>query len=89
MASKILAALFWLVGALLQVYAISTGGWAWVVPGAAALAAVLVGLDLATHRSLVAANLALVRTVLHVLSAATVAATCMYWLGMLLATRGG
>ena len=89
MAGKILAGVFWLVGALLQAYAVSTGGWAWVVPGAAALAAVLVGLDLAAHRRLVATDLALVRTLLHVLSAATVAATCMYWLGMLLLARGG
>ncbi|MDF1556002.1 MAG: hypothetical protein P1P84_23205 [Deferrisomatales bacterium] len=89
MAGKILAGVFWAVGALLQAYALSTGGWAWVVPGAAALAGLLVGLDLAAHRPLVAIDLALVRTLLHVLSAATVAATCMYWLGMLLLTRGG
>ena len=89
MARKILAGVFWLVGAGLQVYAVTTGGWAWVVPCAAALAALPVGLDLAAHRKVVATDMALARALLHVLSAATVAATCMYWLGMLLLTRVG
>lgn len=89
MAGKILAVVFWVSAGLLQVYAVSIGGWAWVVPGAAALAALLVGLDLATHRTLVATDLHLLRTVLHVLSAATVAATCMYWLVALLRARSG
>jgi hypothetical protein len=89
MAGKILAGVFWLVGALLQAYAVSVGGWAWVVPGAATLAALLVGVDLANHSALVTADFALARTLLHVLSAATVAATCMYWLGVLLLRRGG
>ena len=89
MAGKILAVVFWVSAGLLQLYAVSIGGWAWVVPGAAALAALLVGLDLATHRTLVATDLHLLRTVLHVLSAATVAATCMYWLVALLRARSG
>lgn len=89
MAGKILAVVFWVGAGLLQLYAVSIGGWAWVVPGAALLAALLVGLDLATHRKLVATDLHLVHTLLHVLSAATVAATCMYWLVALLRARSG
>ena len=89
MAGKVLVSIFWALGVLLQAYAVAAGGWAWVVPAAALLAAVLVGLDLRSHRKLVVADLSLARTLLHVLSAATVAATCMYWLGVLLLTRGG
>lgn len=89
MAGKILAIVFWISAGLLQTYAVSVGGWAWVIPGAAILAAVLVGLDLASHRKLVATDTHLVRTLLHVLSAATVAAACMYWVGMLLHSRSG
>ena len=88
MAGKILAGVFWVVGALLQAYAISAGGWAWLVPGAAVAAAALVALDLAGHRKLVTTDWELARTLLHVLSAVTVAASCMYWLGILILTRG-
>ena len=88
MAGKILAGAFWVLAAVLQGYAIATGGWAWLVPGAAALAAVLVAADLTTHRKLVATDWDLARALLHVLSAATVAASCMYWLGVLVLSRG-
>lgn len=64
------------------------GGWALLVPAAVVVALALIALDLLVHRELVAPDWALLRAVLHVLSAVAFAASSMYWLGMLILGRG-
>jgi hypothetical protein len=89
MAGRILVCVFWVVGAGLIGYAIANGGWTLLVPAAVLVALALFGLDLALHRKLVAFDWPLLRTLLHLLSAVAVAATCMYWLGVVILRRGG
>ncbi len=84
MAGKIVFPLFWGLGALLVVLTARTGGWALVVPAAVAVTATVFALDLVRHREIVTFDQDLARTAAHVLSAAAIAASCMYWLGLVL-----
>lgn len=80
MAKKILPILFWLIAAALVVYGLLLAGWALVVPGAAVLSALIFAADVKRHRHLVALDRELAHTFLNLVSAAALAAACMYWL---------
>lgn len=84
MARKILSVLFWVVGAFLVGLALYHGGKALVVPGAVLVTLILFALDLYRHRALTVYDRDLLRTLLHVLSAVALAASCLYWLALLL-----
>jgi len=89
MAGKILSGAFWGLGVFLLTLSVRAGGWDLLVPGATAAVAVAFGLDLLSHRALVSLDRALAQTFAHVLSAATLAAFCLLWLGRLLVGAGG
>ena len=88
MAKKILPVVFWGVGAALVVYGFVVSGWALVVPGATVLSALIFGADLKRHRHLVTFDRELTHTFLNLVSAAALAAACMYWLSLLLFLKG-
>ena len=88
MAGKILSILFWLGSAVLLGFALLSGGWALVVPASTFVALVVFAVDLNRHWEIMTLDLALVRTLLHVLSAVTLAASILYWLASMLLARG-
>ncbi|MDW7711344.1 MAG: hypothetical protein SCH98_12810 [Deferrisomatales bacterium] len=89
MAGVILSGLFWAVALGLQVYSVRAGGWSLLVPAAAAAALAAVGLDMLAHRRLVKLDREFARTLLHVLSAVTLAAFSLLWLVRLLGHAPG
>lgn len=84
MAGKVVFPLFWTLGVILVGLALWAGGWALVVPAAVVVAAGVFGLDLVRHREIVTFDRDLFRTAAHVLAASALAASCMYWLGLVL-----
>ncbi len=89
MAGTILSVLFWVVAAGLLAGSVRAGGWGLLVPGAVAAALLVVGLDLLRHRRLVKLDREFARTLLHVLSAVTLAAFSLVWLVGLLGAGPG
>lgn len=79
MAPRILSGLFWLAGLLLVVYGLRSGGSALWIPGTVAAVLLLFLGDLLLHRRLVALDKDLLRTALHLGSAAALAAGSLYW----------
>lgn len=77
--------MFWALGAFLVTFGFAAGGWARVIPGAVLAALAAFAADLYLHRNLVAVDRDLWITLGHVLSAAAVAASTLYWAGTLLA----
>jgi hypothetical protein len=88
MAGKILSVVFWLVAASLLGYALSAGGWALAVPAAVVVALLVFAADISRHRDAVSFDRGLLRTLLHVLSAVTVAASLLYYLALVLFDSG-
>ncbi len=89
MAGAILSGLFWAVALGLQIYSVRAGGWSLLVPAAGAAALAAVGIDMLGHRRLVKLDREFARTLLHVLSAVTVAAFSVLWLVLLLGRAPG
>ena len=87
MAPKILSALFWCLALLLLGYAAVERGWLLAVPAAVAAVGIAFVTDLWLHRRLVTVDARLLRTSLHLLSAAALAAACMVWLVRVLLSR--
>ncbi|MBI5016645.1 MAG: hypothetical protein HZB55_14290 [Deltaproteobacteria bacterium] len=87
MAPKVLSALFWCFALFLLGYSAVEAGWLLAVPAAVAAVGVAFLLDLWMHRGLVTLDARLLRTALHLLSAAAVAAACMVWLVRVLLSR--
>jgi hypothetical protein len=80
MAGKILSIVFWLVAAFLVAFALHSGGWALVVPAATLVALMVFAVDLKRHWEMMNLDRALVRALLHVLSAVALATSILYWL---------
>jgi len=89
MAGTILSVLFWLVAAGLLIVSIRAGGWSLLAPAAVLAALFTVGWDLRRHRRLAKLDWEFARTLLHVLSAVTLAAASLVWLVRLLGGRPG
>jgi hypothetical protein len=87
MARKILPLGFWLLAAALLAYSVIVRGWALAIPGAVIFALIAIAIDVHRHREVIALDLEMIRTLAHVLSAVAVAATIMYWLGLMLLGR--
>jgi hypothetical protein len=83
MAGKVLSIVFWLVAAFLVAFALRSGGWALVVPAATLMALMVFAVDLKRHWEIMSVDRALIRTLLHVLSAVALASSILYWLTMI------
>lgn len=84
MAGKIITIAFWLTAVFLLGLAFRQSGSALLIPAAVGTATAACALDVYLHRKIVTYDLKLLRTVIHVLSAVTVAASCMHWLARVL-----
>jgi len=87
MARKILPLAFWLLAAALVAYSVVARGWALAIPAAVLFALIAFLFDVHRHREVIILDWEMVRTLAHVLSAVAVAATIMYWLGLMLLGR--
>lgn len=88
MAGRILSIVFWLAALFLVSLTLVQGGWAYLVPAAVLMAFLIFIVDLFHHREIITLDLDMLRTMLHVLSAVTLAATGLYWLGLYLLGTG-
>ncbi len=83
MVGKILTILFWLVATVLIVSSLYAGRWALSIPFSVLFSLVVLAVDVHRHRGMAKLDRELLRTLLHVLSAVTVAASFMYWLAQM------